>query len=111
MFRNFMLVAWRHLVRQPLYAILNVLGLAVGIAASLFILLYLNFELNFDEFHQHKDRLYRVETNGLKLRTREMDVDWQGVPTKPRSLGASVVSGNRRSRLLPPISLRRDGQP
>ncbi len=84
MLRNFMLVAWRHLVRQPLYSILNILGLAVGIAASLFILLYLNFELNFDEFHQHKDRLYRVETNGLKLRTREMDVDWQGVP---RNLG------------------------
>ncbi len=84
MLRNFMLVAWRHLVRQPLYSILNILGLAVGIAASLFILLYLNFELNFDEFHEQKERLYRVETNGLKLRTREMDVDWQGVP---RNLG------------------------
>lgn len=79
-----MLVAWRHLVRQPLYSILNILGLAVGIAACLFILLYLDFELNFDAFHEHKDRLYRVETNGLKLRTREMDVDWQGVP---RNLG------------------------
>jgi len=79
-----MLVAWRHLVRQPLYSVLNILGLAVGIAACLFILLYLDFELNFDQFHQHKDRLYRVETNGLKLRAREMDVDWNGVP---RNLG------------------------
>ncbi|MBX2877396.1 MAG: ABC transporter permease [Saprospiraceae bacterium] len=84
MLRNFMLVAWRHLVRQPLYSILNVLGLAVGIAACLFILLYLDFELNYDEFHQHKDRLYRVETSGLKLRSREMDVDWFQVP---RNLG------------------------
>lgn len=79
-----MLVAWRNLRRQPLYAILNILGLAVGIAACLFILLYLNFELNYDEFHVKKDRLYRVQTNGLTLRSRDMEVTWDGVP---RNLG------------------------
>lgn len=84
MFQNFMLVAWRNISRQPLYSVLNILGLAIGIAASLFILLYLNFELNYDQFHENKDRLYRVETNGLKLRSREMEVDWNGVP---RNLG------------------------
>lgn len=84
MLRNYLLVAWRNLRRQPLYAILNILGLAVGIAASLFILLYINFELNYDEFHSKKDRLFRVETNGLTLRSRQMEVEWYGVP---RNLG------------------------
>lgn len=80
MLKNYLLIAWRNIRRQPLYSIFNIMGLAVGISASLFILLYLHFELNYDQFHSQKDRLFRVQTDELKMRSRDLQVSWTTVP-------------------------------
>ena len=61
MFRNYFKTAWRNLIRQKGYAGINILGLAIGIAACLLILQYVSFELSFEEFHVNKDRIYRVK--------------------------------------------------
>src|SRR5882757_9734640 len=60
MFRNYLLVAWRTLLRNTLYFFINILGLAIGISACLVIFLIVNFELSFDRFHPDRERIYRV---------------------------------------------------
>ena len=61
MFKNHLKIAFRHLSRGRGYAAINIGGLAVGLAAVIFILLYLRFELQFDRHHANASRLYRVE--------------------------------------------------
>ena len=60
MLQNYFKTALRHLFRQPQYAILNILGLTIGLASSFLILLYLFHELSFDKYHEKADRIYRV---------------------------------------------------
>lgn len=62
MIRNYIKTAWRSLLRNKSYATINVVGLAVGIAACLLIFLIVQFETSFDNFHAKKDQIYRVIT-------------------------------------------------
>jgi len=62
MIKNYIKIAWRSLSRNKSYAAINVIGLAVGIAACLLIFLVIHFETSFDNFHSKKDRIYRVVT-------------------------------------------------
>lgn len=63
MIKNYLTVAFRHLMRQPSYALLNILGLTIGIVSSLLILLYVSNELSFDNYHKNGDRLYRISSD------------------------------------------------
>lgn len=60
MIKNYFKTAWRNLMRNKSYAVINVTGLAIGIAACLLIFLIVQFETSFDNFHSNKDRIYRV---------------------------------------------------
>ncbi|MEO0558153.1 MAG: ABC transporter permease [Bacteroidota bacterium] len=60
MFRNNLLVAFRAFRRQKGYTIINMLGLAVGLASSFFILLWVSHAGQFDRFHENGDHLYRA---------------------------------------------------
>jgi predicted permease len=62
MFRNYFKTAIRNLKRNKSYALINTIGLAVGIAASLLIFLVIQFETSFDNFHPKKNSIYRVGT-------------------------------------------------
>ena len=60
MIKNYFKIAWRNIVRQKGYAGINIVGLAIGIAACLLILQYVSFELSYEDFQVNKDRIYRV---------------------------------------------------
>jgi putative ABC transport system permease protein len=60
MFRNYIKIAWRNLLRNRVYAAINVIGLALGISACLVIFLSVHFELGYDNFHPGKENIYRV---------------------------------------------------
>jgi hypothetical protein len=60
MLKNYFKTSWRNLLRNKSYAIINVTGLATGIAACLLIFLVVQYETSFDDFHPNKDRIYRV---------------------------------------------------
>jgi putative ABC transport system permease protein len=60
MFGNYVKIALRNIKRQKGYSIINIAGLAVGIACTIFILLWVQDELSFDRFHENADRIYRV---------------------------------------------------
>lgn len=60
MFKNYLIIAFRNLQRNKLFSIINVMGLALGMAATLLITEYLVYELSFDNFHTQKENIYRV---------------------------------------------------
>ncbi|TMI71623.1 MAG: FtsX-like permease family protein [Bacteroidetes bacterium] len=60
MIKNYFKIAWRNIVRQKGYSAINIIGLAIGIAACLLILQYVSFELSYENFQANKSRIYRV---------------------------------------------------
>lgn len=69
MFRNYLLIAWRNLVKSKMFSLINVLGLSIGITVCLMIYLFIMHELSFDEFHEDKELIYRVMRSGSKSDT------------------------------------------
>ncbi len=66
MFKNYLKIAWRNIVRHKGYSFINIFGLAVGMACCLLMMLWIQDENSFDRFHVNGDSLYRViaETRG-----------------------------------------------
>ena len=60
MIKNYLKIAWRNLLRNKSFSILNIFGLSIGLAVTALILLWVNFELGFNQFHENKDRIYQV---------------------------------------------------
>lgn len=60
MFKNFFKTAWRNLIRNKTFSAINIAGLALGLACSLLIFLWVNDEKNVDAFHVNKASLYSV---------------------------------------------------
>src|SRR5450631_1225516 len=62
MFKNYFKTAFRTLIRNRNYTIINIAGLAVGIAVCMMIFIIIQYQTSFDNFHSKKDRVYRVLT-------------------------------------------------
>jgi len=62
MIKNYLLTAWRNLLRRRIYSVINVSGLAVGLACCALIMLYVQDELKYDQFHTNKDQIFRLIT-------------------------------------------------
>ena len=60
MFKNYLTVILRQVFRHRGYSAINVLGLAIGLASCILILLYVQDELSYDQHHENKDRIYRI---------------------------------------------------
>ena len=60
MLRNYLKIAIRSLTKRKGYALINIGGLAVGLACCMVILLYVSNESSYDQYHKDVDRLYRV---------------------------------------------------
>ena len=60
MFKNYVITAYRNLLKTRVFSLINILGLAIGITSCLLILHYVNYERSFDRFHENNDRIYRL---------------------------------------------------
>jgi len=63
MFKNYFKTAWRNLFRNKGFSITNILGLAIGMACTIFILLWVHDELTYDKFQKNYDNIYQVIAN------------------------------------------------
>ncbi len=72
MFKNYFKTALRNLSRQKGYSFINITGLAIGMACCLLILMFINDELSYDNYHEKADRIYRVILH-LKYGGREQN--------------------------------------
>ena len=99
MFKTFFNIAVRNLKRNKAFSVINITGLAIGMAAAILILLWIQNELGYDGFHKNKDRIYevwnRVPVDG-KLSS------WNGVsaPTA-QALEKDVPEVERAVRVVP----------
>jgi len=60
MIKNYLKVAWRNLIRNKFFSLINILGLALGMACSILILLWVQNELDVDAFHKNGPQLFAV---------------------------------------------------
>ena len=60
MLKNYFKIAIRNLLKRKVYTLINILGLATGMAVCLLIILFINDELSFDKFHEKGDQVYRI---------------------------------------------------
>jgi ABC-type antimicrobial peptide transport system permease subunit len=64
MLRNYFRIAFRNIVRHKAFAAINIAGLAIGMACSIFILLWVENELSYDKFNKNADYIYRLPGGG-----------------------------------------------
>ena len=60
MFSTYFKLAYRNITKDKAYSIINILGLAIGLASSILILLWVQNELSYDKFHKNAGQIYRV---------------------------------------------------
>jgi putative ABC transport system permease protein len=60
MIKNYLKIAGRNIIKNKLFSIINIMGLAIGLACSMLILLWVQDELSFDKFHTNHATIYRV---------------------------------------------------
>ena len=63
MFKNYFKIAWRNLLKNKTFSLINILGLALGMACSLLIMLWVQDEIRMDHFHENDARLFNVMEN------------------------------------------------
>lgn len=63
MIKNLLLLAFRNIVKDKAYSLINILGLTFGITCSIFLLMYVLDEMSFDKFHDKSDRIYLITSN------------------------------------------------
>ncbi|WP_373399357.1 ABC transporter permease [Algoriphagus halophilus] len=61
MLKNYLKIVFRTLQKNKVYASINILGLSLGIAASVLIVVFVADELSYDQFHPQSENLYRVD--------------------------------------------------
>jgi hypothetical protein len=109
MLRNYLKIAWRNLLKNRLFSVINVVGLAVSMAVCLLVMLLIADQRNYDRFHTHYDRIYRVlavgqtgnefttATSPRPLGTY-LSSHYTGIETTAtlvRNIGGDVFYGNR----------------
>lgn len=79
MFSSYLKIALRNMRRQKGYAFINIVGLAIGLACCILILLYVRDELSYDRFNENAGRIYRVGLHGI-IGTNEFNVTNTSAP-------------------------------
>src|SRR4051812_44011982 len=90
MFRNYFKTAWRNILRNKFYALINITGLTVGLSVGLLILLWVSDELSFDTFHSRAQQLYQVNAQIGTGSTRQI---WGGVQAPIATFALREVPG------------------
>src|SRR5579871_6138135 len=93
MLKNYFITAFRNLFRNKVYSFINVLGLSLGLASAMLIILYVKDETSFDRFHANVQNIYRVVS-------KEVDVNGK---TKGVSGNTGIMQGPKFTAKVPGI--------
>src|SRR3982750_4404402 len=63
MLQTYFKIAYRNIIKDKAYSIINISGLAIGLASSILILLWVQNELSYDKFHKNAGQIYRVNSS------------------------------------------------
>src|ERR1700687_4681609 len=84
MLKNYLTIAWRNLQKNKAFSFLNISGLAIGMASAVLILLWIQNEISYDQFHKNKDHIYEAWNRG------QMDDKIQCWESTPQILGPTL---------------------
>jgi len=82
MFRNYLKIAWRNLVRQKLFSLINISGLAVGLSVCMLIMIYVAHEHSYDRFHKNADRIVKPYGQ-IKVNSNTFGIDQMSYASGP----------------------------
>jgi len=94
------LIVFRSLRRNTAFSLLNILGLAVGLAASVLIFLVIRWETSYDSYHPNKDRVYRVVTTLVNRSNGEIAERHGSAPVVLGDALRNEISGLEKSAML-----------
>lgn len=103
MLKNYLKIAWRSLLKDRSYTLINILGLALGLAASILIVLYVIDESSYDSYQEKADHIYRLEAdflvNGNAFHERTVPAQFGSVLVKdyPAIENFARLQGPRKS--------------
>jgi putative ABC transport system permease protein len=86
MFKSYLKIAWRNLMKNKIFSFINIFGLSAGLACCMLISLYLLNELNYDTYHKHASDIYEVATI---FKVQHKSTPWASTP-------APMASGLQR---------------
>ena len=66
MIKNYFKMAWRNLLKNKTFSLINIAGLSIGLACAMLILLYVNDEVSFDKFHKNVNNIHRIVTKSKR---------------------------------------------
>jgi putative ABC transport system permease protein len=82
MIRNYFTIAWRNLVKNKVFSLINILGLTIGITVCLMIFVFIMNEFSTDGFHRNADRIYRLR-RGFTVEGVQKNAVWVSYPYAP----------------------------
>ncbi|NJM25117.1 MAG: ABC transporter permease, partial [Bacteroidia bacterium] len=100
MIRNYLRIALRNFRKQKAFTALNIIGLSIGMAASLLILQYVRYEKSYDTFHTKSDRIYRIQYNGYRAGKLNFECA-AAVPAVSHALKDNFAEVEQVTRLFP----------
>src|ERR1700750_674254 len=80
MILNYIKIAWRNLVKQKLFSLINITGLAVGLAVCMMITMYVAHENSYDSFHTNAGRIFRPQAS-IKMGTTTVNLSYTSFAT------------------------------
>src|SRR4051812_46626363 len=84
MLKNFFKVAWRNLLRNKSFSIINISGLAIGMASAILILLWVQNEMSYDRFYSKTDRIYKLYNRD------KVNGELQAIDQSPTALASAL---------------------
>src|SRR5690606_22835090 len=87
MIKNYLKTAWRNLKGNKFYSLINVSGLAVGLATGIMLLLWIESERSYDKFHRDYAQIYKLSTH---FNAGGEMITWEGVPAPLAVISASI---------------------
>ncbi|MFN3944784.1 MAG: ABC transporter permease [Allosphingosinicella sp.] len=111
MWRNYFVVGLRALAKNKTYAFINIVGLAIGLAACLLILLYVRYETSYDAWLPDAERVYQVQSVNTDPETGEVTVlqATHGAVAEPLAKDFPQIEAIARADTTTPVFLR-DGE-
>src|SRR5450432_1315771 len=101
MIKNYFKIALRNILRHKAYSILNISGLAIGMACSILILLWVQNELSYDRFHANASQLYRLTCSAGEFKAAVSPAGMAaGLQSEMPEIKATVRLSKPSTRLL-----------
>jgi hypothetical protein len=93
MFKSYWTIAWRTLVRNKVYTLVNVLGLAMGVCACLVIWVIARYEFSFDRGHPDGNRIYRINSYEQFLKNESKHLRPSVLTALPEAVRKNLAGG------------------